>query len=446
MKSFGTVRATLRTDGAVHPGRLLGRLTELHRLALLIVALAAVAVGCSGGQSATDATSNPDDWEAVLNAARGQTIDLYMWGGSSEINRFVDRTYGPILEQEFGITLNRVPVADTVDAVNKVLAELQAGRNEGGSVDLIWINGENFYTLRQANALVGDWALQIPNARFVDWDSVAVNRDFGLAVDGSESPLGSAQFQFVYDSARIDEDSLPRSYIELGEWIAAHPGRFTYPAPPAFHGTRFVKQAFYELTGGVDPWLGSFDETAFVEGSAGLWDYLTEINPDLWRSGRTFPPDIASLNRLFANGEVDFTFTQLPGGIQAEIDAGVLPATARPFVFDTGTIGDFHYLAIPTNAGDSEAAMVLANLVLTPTLQAAKLDPTNGWGDGLAISLDLVQGEDRIALQRVMDNLAGAAVSFDRLEAVRLPEVDQEYTLRLEHDWDVFIRQSRLAG
>ncbi|MCZ6631665.1 MAG: ABC transporter substrate-binding protein [Actinobacteria bacterium] len=444
--SFGTARATPQADGAVHPGRLLGRPVELRRLALLIVALAAVAVGCSRGESATAPSSDPGDWEAVLETARGQTIDLYMWGGSSEINRFVDRTYGPILEQEFGITLNRVPVADTVDAVNKVLAELQAGRNEGGSVDLIWINGENFYTLRQANALVGDWSLQIPNARFVDWDSAAVNRDFGLAVDGSESPWGSAQFQFVYDSARIDEDSLPRSYIELGEWIAAHPGRFTYPAPPAFHGTRFIKQAFYELTGGVEPWLGSLDETAFAESSAGLWDYLTDINPDLWRSGRTFPPDIASLNLLFANGEVDFTFTQLPGGIQAEIDAGVLPATARPFVFDTGTIGDFHYLAIPTNAGDSEAAMVLANLVLAPELQAAKLDPTNGWGDGPAISLDLVQGEDRIALQQVIDNLGEAAVSFDRLEAVRLPEVDQAYTLRLEHDWDVFIRQSRLAG
>ncbi len=421
-------------------------LRSLLRLALLSVALAAVAVGCSHGEPATDPISNPGDWEAVLDTARGQTLDFYMWGGSSEINRFVDRTYGPILEQEFGITLNRVPVADTVDAVNKVLAELLAGRNEGGSVDLIWINGENFYTLRQANALVGDWSLQIPNARFVDWDSAAVNRDFGLAVDGSESPWGSAQFQFVYDSARIDEDSLPRSYIELGEWIAAHPGRFTYPAPPAFHGTRFIKQAFYELTGGVDPWLGPLDETAFVESSAGLWNYLTDINPDLWRSGRTFPPDIASLNLLFANGEVDFTFTQLPGGIQAEIDAGVLPATARPFVFDTGTIGDFHYLAIPTNAGDSEAAMVLANLVLAPALQAAKLDPTNGWGDGPAISLDLVQGEDRIALQQVIDNLGDAAVSFDRLEAVRLPEVDQAYTLRLEHDWDVFIRQSRLAG
>jgi ABC-type uncharacterized transport system YnjBCD substrate-binding protein len=244
----------------------------------------------------------------------------------------------------------------------------------------------------------------------------------------------------------MDEDSLPRSYAELGEWIAAHPGRFTYPAPPAFHGTRFVKQAFYELTGGVEPWLGSLDETAFSAGSTKLWDFLAGINSDLWRAGRTFPPDIAALNRLFADGAVDFTFTQLPGGIQAQIDAGTLPATARPFVFDTGTIGDFHYLAVPTNAGDPEAAMVLANLALAPVLQAAKLDPAQGWGDGLAISLDLVDGEDDAALRQVMDTLGGAVVSFDRLEEVRLPEVDPAYTLRLERDWDVFIRQSQLAG
>ena len=50
-----------------------------------------------------------------------------------------------------------------------------------------------------------------------------------------------------------------------------------------------------------------------------------------------------------------------------------------------------------------------------------------------------------LALQQVMDKLGGAAVSFDRLEEVRLPEVDPAYTLRLEHDWDAFIRQSQLA-
>ena len=59
----------------------------------------------------------PHDWEAVLAAARGQTVNWYLWGGSESINRFVDDTYGPVLRERYGITLNRVPIADTVDAV-----------------------------------------------------------------------------------------------------------------------------------------------------------------------------------------------------------------------------------------------------------------------------------------------------------------------------------------
>jgi putative spermidine/putrescine transport system substrate-binding protein len=68
----------------------------------------------------------------------------------------------------------------------------------------------------------------------------------------AESPWGSAQFQFVHDTARTGEADLPRSYAELADWIVANPGRFTYPAPPAFHGTRFLKQWLYELSGGPD--------------------------------------------------------------------------------------------------------------------------------------------------------------------------------------------------
>ncbi len=236
-----------------------------------------------------------------------------MWGGSGEINRFVDTVYGPRLETEFGIELNRIPVADTVDAVNKVLSEIQAGRDRGGAVDLIWINGENFQTLRQADALLGDWSALIPNARFVDWDAPEVRFDFGLPAGGYESPLGSAQFQFVYDQARFGPEELPRSYAGLLDWVKANPGRFTYPAPPDFHGNRFIKQAFYELTGGSERWLGGFDAAAYADSSPGLWAYLQEIEPYLWREGATYPPSIAELNRLFANGEIDFTFTA-PGG------------------------------------------------------------------------------------------------------------------------------------
>ncbi len=398
------------------------------------------AAACSPSSSDTDAV-DVVDWDRVVSNARGQELNLFMWGGSNEINRFVDTVYGPRLEAAFGIELNRIPVADTVDAVNKVLSELQAGREQGGAVDLIWINGENFQTLRQADALLADWSDRIPNARFVDWDAPDVNLDFGSPVDGLESPLGSAQFQFVFDSDRVGSDELPRSYVELMEWVKANPGRFTYPAPPDFHGNRFVKQAFYELTGGYERWLDGFDAARYAEASDAVFDYLEELKPYLWRKGATYPASVAELNRLFANGEIDMTFTQLPAGIEADIAAGILPAGSRPFVFDTGTIGDSHYLAIPVNAAHPEAAMVMANLVLEPELQAAKLAPGNGWGDGLALSVLLLGDDDRRRIEVVLSDLGDFAVAPERLESVRVPEIAADYTLALERDWNRRVRQ-----
>ena len=405
-----------------------------------MVAVTLVAAACSS-TSGDGRAVDPTDWDAVLSNSRGQELNLFMWGGSGEINRFVDTVYGPRLETEFGIELNRIPVADTVDAVNKVLSEIQAGRDRGGAVDLIWINGENFQTLRQADALLADWSALIPNARFVDWKAPEVRLDFGLPAEGFESPLGSAQFQFVYDRARFGPEELPRSYAGLLDWVKANPGRFTYPAPPDFHGNRFVKQAFYELTGGSERWLGGFDAAGYADSSPALWAYLQEMKPYLWREGATYPPSIAELNRLFANDEIDFTFTQLPAGIEADTSAGILPATSRPFVFDTGTIGDSHYLAIPANAAHPEAAMVMANLVLEPELQAAKLAPENGWGDGLAISLALLDSDDRRRIEAVLDDLGELALEPARLESVRLSEVTADYTAALERDWDRFVRR-----
>ena len=44
------------------------------------------------------------------------------------------------------MTLRRVPIADTGDALNRILAERQAGITDG-DVDLVWVNGDNFRVL-----------------------------------------------------------------------------------------------------------------------------------------------------------------------------------------------------------------------------------------------------------------------------------------------------------
>ena len=209
----------------------------MKRIVFLFALFTLVLAACSpsSGDAPAPAQSasgefDINNWDSVLTAAKGQTVNWYLWGGSDSINAFVDNFYGKALQERYGITLNRIPVADTVDAVNQVLSEKQAG-TDPGVVDLIWINGENFFTLKQANLLYSDWAQKLPNSKYVNWDNPAINLDFGTPVDNLESPWSSAQFQFVYDTARLKPSELPHSYAELKTWACVHPGRFTYIAP-----------------------------------------------------------------------------------------------------------------------------------------------------------------------------------------------------------------------
>lgn len=383
-----------------------------------------------------------NNWDSVLAAAKGRTVNWYIWGGSDSINAFVDNFYGKVLKERYGITLNRVPIADTADAVNQVLSEKQAGKDPG-AVDLIWINGENFFTLKQADMLYKDWAQVIPNAQFVNWDNPAINLDFGNPVDNQESPWSSAQFQFIYDSVRTNTDELPRSYNELKGWACANPGRFTYiaPGPGGFLGTRFAKGALYEISGGAEQWL-TFDQALWDQWSPELWKYFNELEPCLWRNGETYPKDESELVNLFANNEIDLSMTNDITGAGRWIADGRMPETARAFVFDKYMIGDFNYVAIPLNAPNKAAALVLANLLLEPELQAAQILPENGFGLGYAIDVNRVTDEAALsALETAASKLGDAATPASDLAKSLVGDSAAEYQYLLEQDWLKFVLQ-----
>ena len=383
---------------------------------LILLALFALLMSAFGAIAQDDMMDPPpgfDSWDDVVAAADGMTVNWYMWGGSDSINGFVDETYGIPLMEEYNVTLNRVPLADTVDAVNQVLSEAEAGVSEDdGTIDLIWINGENFYTLKQADLLYGPWAQNIPNSVFVNWDNPALNQDFGRPTDGYESPWTGAQFHFIYDSARMAEEDLPRSYADLSDWIAMNPGRFTYiaPGPGAFQGTRFVKQALFEISGGQSQWVGDFNQELYDEHAPALWDMLNSWEENLWRGGETYPANIGELHELFANGEIDFTITQRMAGAGPDINSGLIPETSRAFSFDENMVGDFNYVAIPYNAPNKAAALLLANLIVRPDRQARQIVPEYGMGGGFSIDRSRVTDEaDLAALDEAANNLGPAA-------------------------------------
>lgn len=369
-------------------------------------------------------------WEEIVAEARGQTVYWYMWGGSDAINTFVTDHVAGRLAEEYEITLEMVPVTDAVIYVNKVLGEKQAGRNTGGSVDLVWINGENFRTMREADLLFGPYADRLPNIQYVDTEAPAVANDFGYPVDGYESPYGSAQVVMIYDSARVPAP--PPTIDSLLDWIRRNPGRFTYPVLPDFTGSVFVRHVFYHAAGGYRELLGPFNEPQFDDVAPRTWEILNEIEPFLWREGQTYPENRAQLQELFSNGEVSFDISYNPAEAASLVAQGRYPESTRTFVFEEGTIGNTHYVAIPYNSPNKAAAMVTANLLLSPETQLEKAKP-DVWGDLTVLSLDRLPSEWQrrfAALPRPPQVLA-----TEVLEEHKIPELQSTWLEAIEMGW-----------
>ena len=121
----------------------------------------ALALAFAGLGPAVAQTPDPDNWPAVLREARGQTVYFHAWGGSQRVNDYIAWA-GGVAKDRFGVSVVHVKVTDTADVVSRILAEKAAGRREGGAVDLVWINGENFVALKDAGMLLDrPWATSI---------------------------------------------------------------------------------------------------------------------------------------------------------------------------------------------------------------------------------------------------------------------------------------------
>lgn len=388
----------------------------------------AAGLGSNGGLVARALAAEAEDWEAILAAAAGQTVQFNAWGGDQRINDYIAWAAAELADR-YDVTVRHVKLADTAEAVSRIVAEKAAGQAAGGSVDLIWINGENFATLKSQGLLFGPFTEKLPNMRFVDaYEKPTTVVDFTIPTGGLEAPWGMAQLVFFYDTARVSMP--PRSMAELWRWAQDNRGRFTYPAPPDFLGTTFLKQAFYETTADPTAALTVADARAGMAMTP-LWDFLDRLHPLLWREGRTFPKSSAEMRQLVSDGETDIYFAFNPGDASSAIAQGLLPETMRPFVPNAGSIGNTHFLAIPFNASAKEGAMVLADFMLSPAAQAKK-ENAEVWGDPTVLSLATLSPEDR----KLFDDLPrGPATPAPDDLGRPLPEPHPSWVKELERGW-----------
>ncbi|WP_275288860.1 ABC transporter substrate-binding protein [Halomonas elongata] len=371
----------------------------------------------------------PDDWKTVLSEARGQTVYWNAWGGDVRTNDYIDWVNRQV-QAKYGVDVVHVKVDDTGVAVSRVLAEQTAGNRRDGSVDLIWLNGENFAAMREHDLLFGPFARHLPNFSLTYPEhNPEVVTDFTLPTDGYESPWGKAQITFYYDSARIA--SPPRSIEAILDWARHHPGRFTYPRIPDFTGSTFLKQALLSLTANPEPLYAPVEESDFESVTAPLWDYLEALHPHLWRDGRQFPANGPAMRRLMADGELDLAFTFNPSEPAAAVDDFELPPMTRSYVLDGGTLGNVHFVAIPANSPHKAGAMVVANFLLSPRAQAHKQDITV-WGDRTVLDVTRLDDPARKAFAATSDN---PALPPRGALQTTLPEPHPSWMTALQEEW-----------
>ncbi len=413
-----------------------GGRSRSRRTAALRLAAIACLTACGGGPRAPSGEAavealRPLPWDSVVARARGTDVVWRMWRGDPSVNAYVDGWVAPRVRDRYGVTLRAVE-GQGPDLVNQLVVEREAGRR-AGTASLVWINGETFANLRRERLLAGPWAGRLPNAAYVDSASPIVARDFEQDPAGYESPWGRVQFALIYDSARTPVP--PRTFDELGTWVRAHPGRFTHDQ--GFAGMTFLKMLLYARGGGVERFQGGFDSARYVAARNAAFAWLDSLRPSFWRGGATFPPDVAAMHRLFANGEIDFSMSNNQNEVVTKTRQGVLPATARPLLLRDGTIANTHYLGIPSNAPNVAGAMVVADFLLSPEAQWQKQKP-DVWADGSVLAPARLPAAWRARFAALAAD--PHALAPDSLARYARPEVDPRYHERLVADWRAHVR------
>lgn len=401
-------------------------------LFLVIAVFSTLALtGCGDGQGQAvkeEGQFDPNaDYSVILEQAKGSTVSFYGWGGDEERNKWIDTVVAPALKEKYDITLERVPM-DIDQILAKLSGEKQAGGKEG-SIDMIWINGENFYSAKENGLLFGPFAEQLPNyQKYINADDPENQKDFGYPIEGYEAPYGKAQMVLINDSAKTPET--PENTAELLEYVKKYPGKVTYPALPDFTGSAFVRNIIYDIVG-YEQFMDMKADKATVKAAIEpALEYLRSLNPYLWNQGKTFPSSSTEVNNMFADGELYLNMSYAPYSVTVNTEKGIYPGTARSFLFDSGMIGNTSYIAIAANAPHKAAAMVAINEVISAEMQATQFSNLK--------TLPIVDYNKLSDAEKALfDNVdvGKGALSQDELLEKRVPEMPANLVPVIEEIW-----------
>ncbi|MEM6343291.1 MAG: ABC transporter substrate-binding protein [Bacteroidota bacterium] len=386
--------------------------------------------GCSGPNASSSTDPAKLSWEEIVEQGRGGVVQMMMWQGDPLINAYMQDYVIPEVKSRYDIDL-KLANGQGNTIVSILAAELEAGQGSS-EIDMVWINGETFYQLKQINGLYGPFTDKLPNSEWVNHENPFIGTDFQQPINGMEAPWGSVQQAIIYNSEMISEP--PQSLEELASFVEANPGLFTIPNE--FTGMSLLKAMLMDIAGGPEAFKGAFDEGVYNTYAPQLWEYLNRIKPYFWKQGETFPAQLAAMHQMFASGELAFTMSMNDSEVDNKVLQGIFPESSRAYVPAFGTIRNSHYLGITKLAQHKAAAMLVIDFLSSPEAQLKKQDPTV-WGDGTVLEVENLPEEIRSQFENLPSRIL-APKREDMLPRA-LMEPDPEYMIRISKDFRKFV-------
>ena len=384
----------------------------------------------NGSQTGEQSNEGNVSWDETVASVSGTQVDLMMWQGDPLINDYIKDYVVPEVKKKFNIDLN-VNSGQGNQIVSTLLTELEAGKKES-AIDMMWINGETFYQLRQIDGLYGPFTDKLPNSQFINFDSPFIGIDFQQKVDGYECPWGNVQLAIIYNSEYVPTP--PANLEELALWVKENPGKFTFSYD--FTGMTLLKSWLISLADDPNELVGNFNQETYDRLSKKLWAYLDEIKPYLWKKGEAFPNTVAQMHQLFANGELYFTMSNNDSEVDNKVNQKLFPETSRAYVYESGTIQNSHFMGIAKNAKNKIGALTVINFLISPEAQLEKMKP-DVWGDGTILAIDKLP----IGLQDQFKNIPGRTYARKRetISTNALMEPAPEYMIKIFADFKTHV-------
>jgi putative spermidine/putrescine transport system substrate-binding protein len=273
-----------------------------------------------------------------------------------------------------GITLNLVDAGDNAGNLaigDRALAAL-AGKSDP-QADYF----ENFDPRLPSGAIDAGLYVNIKEAGLSNYSKINP-----LAFDGDYSvPYRGSQVLLAYDTTKMDPAKAPKTFADLVAWIKANPGQFIYNRPDkGGSGGNFVRRAIYEVNG-KDPSRFKVDNYTAEAADAALkpaWDLLMDLAPSLFDGGAYTAGNTPSI-QLLSQSAVTMIPAWSDQALQA-INTGVLPETTGLVqLSDLGLPGGFSRSVVLSNGVNRDAALKLADFVLSEEIQSAVLTELGGF-------------------------------------------------------------------